>query len=65
MEMVAKRLERGWRGELYLNSLGKSQTFHNQQRVGDIMARAANDVRFVNEMTTPGFSLLIIRRRPF
>lgn len=39
-------------------SLGKSQTFHNQQRVGDIMARAANDVRFVNEMMTPGFSLL-------
>jgi ATP-binding cassette subfamily B protein len=52
----------GWSGtavgELYLNLLGKSQTFHNQQRVGDIMARAANDVRFVNEMMMPGFSLL-------
>ena len=58
MEMVAKRLERDGRGELYLNLLGKSQTFHNQQRVGDIMARAANDVRFVNEMMMPGFSLL-------
>jgi ATP-binding cassette, subfamily B, bacterial len=58
MEMVAKRLERDGRGELYLNLLGKSQTFHNRQRVGDVMARAANDVRFVNEMMMPGFSLL-------
>ncbi len=58
MEVVAKRLERDGRDELYLNLLGKSQTFHNQQRVGDIMARAANDVRFVNEMMMPGFSLL-------
>ena len=58
MEVVAKRLERDGRSELYLNLLGKSQTFHNQQRVGDIMARAANDVRFVNEMMMPGFSLL-------
>ncbi len=58
MEIVAKRLERDGRDELYLNLLGKSQTFHNRQRVGDIMARAANDVRFVNEMMMPGFSLL-------
>ena len=58
MEIVGKRLERDGRGELYLNLLGKSQTFHNRQRVGDIMARAANDVRFVNEMMTPGFSLM-------
>jgi ATP-binding cassette subfamily B protein len=58
IEVVAKRIERDGRDELYLNLLGKSQTFHNQQRVGDVMARAANDVRFVNEMMTPGFSLL-------
>jgi ATP-binding cassette subfamily B protein len=58
IEVVGKRLERDGRSELYRNLLGKSQTFHNQQRVGDIMARAANDVRFVNEMMTPGFSLL-------
>jgi ATP-binding cassette subfamily B protein len=58
IEVVGKRLESDGRSELYLNLLGKSQTFHNQQRVGDIMARAANDVRFVNEMMTPGFSLL-------
>ncbi|MCA9873622.1 MAG: ABC transporter ATP-binding protein, partial [Anaerolineales bacterium] len=58
MEMVAKRLERDGRDELYLNLLGKSQTFHNRQRVGDVMARAANDVRYVNEMMMPGFSLM-------
>ena len=58
MEMVAKRLERDSRSELYLNLLGKSQTFHNQQRVGDIMARATNDVRSLNLMMMPGFSLL-------
>jgi ATP-binding cassette subfamily B protein len=58
MEVVAKKLERDGRDELYLNLLGKSQTFHNRQRVGDIMARAANDVRFVNEMMMPGFSLM-------
>ena len=58
MEVVAKRFERNGRSELYLNLLGKSQTFHNQQRVGDIMARAANDVRFLNQMMMPGFSLM-------
>jgi ATP-binding cassette subfamily B protein len=39
--------------------LGKSQTFHNRQRVGDIMARATNDVRQLNPMMNPGVSLII------
>jgi ATP-binding cassette subfamily B protein len=59
MEVIAKRLERDARDELYLNLLGKSQTFHNQQRVGDIMARANNDVRELNNMMMPGLALLI------
>ncbi|MCA9997896.1 MAG: ABC transporter ATP-binding protein, partial [Anaerolineales bacterium] len=59
MEFIAKRLERDARDELYLNLLGKSQTFHNQQRVGDIMARANNDVRELNNMMMPGAALLI------
>ena len=59
MEVIAKRLERDARDELYLNLLGKSQTFHNQQRVGDIMARANNDVRELNNMMMPGAALLI------
>lgn len=58
IEILGKRIERDGRAELYLNLLGKSQLFHNRQRVGDIMARAANDMRLVNEMMTPGFSLL-------
>ncbi|MEM7113388.1 MAG: ABC transporter ATP-binding protein [Chloroflexota bacterium] len=58
MEVIAKRLERDARDELYLNLLGKSQTFHNRQRVGDIMARANNDVREMNNMMMPGVALL-------
>jgi ATP-binding cassette subfamily B protein len=56
-EFLAQRMERDGRDELYLSLLGKSQTFHNQQRVGDIMARAANDVRQLNPMINPGLSL--------
>ena len=48
-ELMAQRLERDSRDELYLSLLGKSLTFHRQQRVGDIMARATNDA-----MCTPG-----------
>jgi len=42
-----------------LSLLGKSQTFHNRQRVGDLMARAANDVRQLNLMTNPGIFLIL------
>ncbi|PWT77842.1 MAG: ABC transporter ATP-binding protein [Chloroflexi bacterium] len=58
-EFLAQRMERDSRDELYLSLLGKSQTFHNQQRVGDIMARAANDVRQLNPMINPGLSLTL------
>jgi ATP-binding cassette subfamily B protein len=58
-EVLAQRLERDARDELYLSLLGKSQTFHNRQRVGDMMARAANDVRQLNPMINPGVSLIL------
>lgn len=58
VETLGQRLERDARQELYLSLLGKSQTFHNRQRVGDIMARAANDVRQLNPMMNPGVSLI-------
>jgi ATP-binding cassette subfamily B protein len=58
-EVTAQRLERDVREELYLSLLGKSQTFHNRQRVGDLMARANNDVRQLNMMIVPGSSLII------
>lgn len=58
-ELLGKRLERDAREELYVSLLGKSQTFHNRQRVGDIMARAANDVGQINSMITPGLYLIV------
>ena len=58
-EVTAQRLERDTREELYRSLLGKSQTFHNRQRVGDLMARANNDVRQINLMIVPGLALII------
>jgi ATP-binding cassette subfamily B protein len=58
-EFLAQRLERDTRDELYISLLGKSQTFHGRQRVGDMMARATNDVRALNAMFSPGLTLII------
>ena len=57
-EFMAQRMERDSRDELYVSLLGKSQTFHGRQRIGDIMARATNDVRMVNLMFNPGLMLI-------
>ena len=54
LETIAQRLSRDSREELYISLLGKSQTFHNRQRVGDIMARATDDVNQLNVMINPG-----------
>jgi ATP-binding cassette subfamily B protein len=59
VETLGQRMERDAREELYISLLGKSQTFHNRQQVGDIMARATNDVRQLNPMMNPGVSLII------
>ncbi len=58
-EVMAQRLERDIRDELYIALLGKSMTFHNLQPVGDTMARATNDVREVNLMFSPGLNLVV------
>ena len=58
-EFLAQRIERDTRDELYVSLLGKSQTFHSRQRIGDIMARATNDVRTLNFMFSPGLSLIV------
>jgi len=58
VETLGQRMERDARQELYISLLGKSQTFHNRQRVGDIMARASNDIRQLNPMMNPGVSLI-------
>jgi ATP-binding cassette subfamily B protein len=59
IEFLAQRIERDAREELYVSLLGKSQTFHGRQRIGDIMARATNDVRSLNFMFSPGIMLII------
>ncbi len=58
-EFLAQRLERDARDELCVSLLGKSQTFHGRQRIGDIMARTTNDVRMLNLMISPGLSLIV------
>jgi ATP-binding cassette subfamily B protein len=59
IEFLAQRIERDARDELYVSLLGKSQTFHSKQRIGDIMARATNDVRQLNLMFSPGLMLIV------
>jgi ATP-binding cassette subfamily B protein len=57
-EFIAQRVERDARDELYIDLLGKSQSFHGRQRIGDIMARATNDVRQLNFMFSPALMLI-------
>jgi ATP-binding cassette subfamily B protein len=59
VEFSAQRIERDARDELYASLLGKSQTFHNRQRIGDVMARATDDVRTLNLMFSPGLMLIV------
>ena len=58
-ELIAQRMERDIRDELYVSLLGKSMTFHDMQPVGETMARATNDVREINLMFSPGVNLVI------
>lgn len=58
-ELLAQKIERTVRDELYVSLLGKSMTFHSLQPVGDTMARATNDVREVNYMFSPGINLVV------
>jgi ATP-binding cassette, subfamily B, bacterial len=58
-ELMAQRVERNVRDELYTNLLGKSMTFHSLQSVGDTMARATNDVREVNYLFSPGLNMVL------
>ncbi len=58
-EIIGQRMERDTRHELYASLIGKSMTFHDRQSVGDVMARATNDVREVNLMLNPGINLVV------
>lgn len=57
--VLGERLERDTREELYVSLLGKSMTFHDFQPVGDLMARATNDVHEINLMMYPGVNLVV------
>jgi len=57
-EIIAHRMERDCRREFYTNLLGKSQSFHEQQQIGDLMARVTNDVRMLNFLISPAISLI-------
>lgn len=54
LAVTAERLEASARKELYVSLLGKSQTFHDRQRVGNIMAMATDDMQQLNWMINPG-----------
>jgi len=58
-EFTAQFVERDARHELYVSLLGKSQAFHGRQRIGDIMARATNDVHALNLMFNPGLMFIV------
>jgi ATP-binding cassette subfamily B protein len=54
IETAAQRLEHDGRQELYEALLAKSTTWHDRQRVGDIMARSGDDMKMMNTMINPG-----------
>ncbi|MCB8963246.1 MAG: ABC transporter ATP-binding protein [Ardenticatenales bacterium] len=58
-EAIGRRLERDTRNELYASLIGKSMTFHDLNPVGDIMARATNDVYEIHLLVAPGVNLVV------
>jgi ATP-binding cassette subfamily B protein len=58
-EFAAQRIERDVRDEFYISLLGKSMTFHSFQSIGDLMARATNDIREVNYIFSPGLNMVL------
>jgi ATP-binding cassette subfamily B protein len=58
-EMIGQHLERDIRHEFYTSLLGKSMTYHSLLPVGEVMARATNDVREINFMFSPGINLVV------
>ncbi len=58
-ELLGQLMERDIRHEFYTSLLGKSMTYHSLLPVGDVMARATNDVREINFMFSPGFNLVV------
>ncbi|MBY8987570.1 MAG: ABC transporter ATP-binding protein [Candidatus Lokiarchaeota archaeon] len=59
VEILAQRIERDARREFFANLLGKSQSFHDRQKIGELMARVTDDVRMLNFLISPALSLII------
>jgi len=59
VEILAQRLERDARKEFFTNLLGKSQSFHEQMKIGELMARVTDDVRMLNFLISPALSLIV------
>lgn len=59
LEVLAQRMERDTREEFYANLLGKGISFHDRQEIGDLMARATDDVRNMNFLVSPSLSLIL------
>jgi ATP-binding cassette subfamily B protein len=59
IRILSQRVERNARDELYLSLLSKSQTFHGRQRVGDLMARATNDVQQIGLFVSPALGTTV------
>ena len=57
IELISHRLVRDVRNELYISLLKKNQTFHDRQRVGELMARTTNDTEQLGLMVSPGIDL--------
>ena len=57
--VLGARVQKEARAELTVSLLGKSQTFHNQQRIGDLMARSTNDIRTFWNIYDPGASIFL------
>lgn len=57
-ENIAARFEADARNELFASLLGKSQAFHDRQRVGDLMARATDDTSQLASMIVPGMTFI-------
>jgi ATP-binding cassette subfamily B protein len=59
IEILAQRLERDARKEFFTNLLGKSQSFHEEMKIGELMARVTDDVRMLNFLISPALSLIV------
>ena len=59
-ETIGAKLERDARDELYTSLLGKSLTFHDKQKIGDIMSRVTQDVRQLTLFMNPGVNLIFM-----